>query len=160
MRMKTLLIIAVLGLIGLAALQAYVRLVPIDPEQANRQPVMPEPGPGLWVISSGAQAAVPVASDPAAALARFDGVIRAEPRSRVLAGRLEDGQLTYVIRTAFWGFPDLVTLAARPDGDGTMILIRSRQVIGRNDWGVNAARVTRWIAALDLPLPPDRSASP
>lgn len=86
---------------------------------------------------------------PENAQARFramDAVIRATPRTRVLAGTLDDGQITYVTRSRGFGFPDYTTLSLS-DG-GQVIEIRSRLRFGKSDLGVNRARIERWLEAL------------
>jgi uncharacterized protein (DUF1499 family) len=39
-----------------------------------------------------------------------------------------------------------------PAGEGSTLAIYSRSLIGRSDLGVNRARVTRWLAALEASL--------
>lgn len=77
-------------------------------------------------------------------LAQLDRVIRAEPRTRVLAGSVEAGMVTYVTRSRVFGFPDYTTVAQR----GDMLDLHARLRYGRSDMGVNRARVERWLEAL------------
>ena len=47
-------------------------------------------------------------------------------------------------------FPDTVDVEVFPAGENQSTLaIYSRSLIGRKDFGVNRARITRWLAALD-----------
>ena len=71
-------------------------------------------------------------------------VIMTEPRTKLVAGNPSEGRATYVTRSLLWGFPDYTTV--QKDGDGVQIY--GRLVFGRSDFGVNAARVNRWIDAL------------
>lgn len=71
-------------------------------------------------------------------------VIMAEPRTKLLAGGPDTGLVTYVTRTAFWGFPDYTTVQTTQTG----LNVYGRLRFGRSDFGVNAARVDRWINAL------------
>ena len=61
-------------------------------------------------------------------------------------GRL---QAHYVTRSAVFNFPDLITVQVTPDTPGTSFLIMySRSVYGRSDFGVNHKRVETWLAAI------------
>jgi uncharacterized protein (DUF1499 family) len=77
-------------------------------------------------------------------LAALDGIIRAEPRTQVLAGSVEAGMVTYVTRSRVFGFPDYTTVAQRGDD----LAIHARLRYGQSDMGVNKARVERWLTAL------------
>jgi uncharacterized protein (DUF1499 family) len=140
--MRLVTIILGLVLVAVVAFAAYVRLAPSEPARWNTDPAAGAAGDNSHV------AKVFVPRPPAEALAAFDAVAMAEPRTRRLAGRVEDGRITYVSRSAFWGFPDYTTVAAIPDGDGTWLLIHARARFGQSDLGVNAARIGRWTAAL------------
>ncbi|WP_234423743.1 DUF1499 domain-containing protein [Tateyamaria sp. Alg231-49] len=83
----------------------------------------------------------------AADTARFektDNVMRALPRTQLLAGSLEDGLVTYVTRSQLWGFPDYTTVQFE---NGTLKLF-GRSRFGRSDLGVNAARLTQVVATI------------
>lgn len=77
-------------------------------------------------------------------LADLDRIIRAEPRTQVLAGSVDEGLITYVTRSKVFGFPDYTTVAQR----GGDLAVHARLRYGRSDMGVNKARVERWLAAL------------
>jgi uncharacterized protein (DUF1499 family) len=77
-------------------------------------------------------------------LARLDVVARDTTRTLVLAGSVEEGMITYVTRSAVIGFPDYTTV--QQDGDQLKVYARLR--FGRSDFGVNHARVNRWLDAL------------
>nr|WP_303626490.1 DUF1499 domain-containing protein [Roseovarius sp. M141] len=77
-------------------------------------------------------------------LADLDGIIRAEPRTHVLAGSVECGMVTYVTRSKVFGFPDYTTVAQR----GADLALYARLRYGKSDMGVNKARVERWLVAL------------
>jgi uncharacterized protein (DUF1499 family) len=60
-----------------------------------------------------------------------------------------------VVRSAVFNFPDLVTAQVAPDGENASTLILySRSVYGRSDFGVNRKRLLSWLAAFDASLPP------
>ena len=126
--------------VGMAA---YVRLAP-DVVARWHQP-LEEMATAAGIVSEpgGARAIVPMA-DGRAGLARFAAVAEASPRVRLLAGSVEEGRMTWVARSALWGFPDYVTAEAGPKG----LEVWSRLRFGRSDLGVNRARLEDWLAQL------------
>ncbi|OYU19275.1 MAG: hypothetical protein CFE34_06325 [Rhodobacteraceae bacterium PARR1] len=142
--------VVVLGLLILGA-GAYVRLAPSDPTIWHIAPGT-EAAADCAVLraSDSARLACVVAETPAAVLARLDAVAMATPRTLRLAGSAEEGRITWITRTRLWGFPDYTTAEARAEGTGTRLDFYARQRIGSKDWGVNAARLTDWKAALGL----------
>ncbi len=58
----------------------------------------------------------------------------------------EQRQVHFVVRSAAANFPDLVMAAVTPQGG---LVLWSRSVYGRKDFGVNEARVNAWIAAVE-----------
>jgi hypothetical protein len=136
--------VLILGGFVLAALAlgAWVRLAPSDPARWHTDPGRGTAGDNSHV----AKGFVPL---PAAeALAAFDAVASAEPRTVRLSGSPAEGRITYVTRSALWGFPDYTTVAAEPGEGGTWLVIHARARFGQSDLGVNAARVGRWLAAI------------
>ncbi|MEC3860628.1 DUF1499 domain-containing protein [Mesobacterium sp. TK19101] len=75
----------------------------------------------------------------------LDAIIRATPRTRVLAGSARDGFVTYVTRSKWFGFPDYTTVRQ----ENGQIGIWGRLRFGLSDMGVNKARVDGWLASLD-----------
>jgi hypothetical protein len=126
--------------VGMAA---YVRLAP-DVVARWHQP-LEEMATAAGIVSEpgGARAIVPMA-DGRAGLARFAAVAEASPRVRLLAGSVEEGRMTWVVRSVVWGFPDYVTAEAAPGG----LRVWSRLRFGRSDLGVNRARLEDWLAQL------------
>jgi Protein of unknown function (DUF1499) len=122
-------------LLTVAGLMAYVRLA--EDEVARWHVTVPA------AVGGGALVFVP-ATRPAAVLARLAAVAQGQPRTRLLAGSVAEGRITWVARSLIWGFPDYVTAEVGPEG----LRIWSRQRYGRGDHGVNAARLRRWLAAL------------
>ena len=118
------------------AMGAYVRLAPSDP---TRWHVAPE---GLdRDFRNGVVRVVEAAPE---AMEQLDHIARSTPRTTVLAGSIEEGMITYVIRSRVFGFPDYTTV--QHDGDKLRIYARSR--FGRKDFGVNRQRVSHWLALL------------
>jgi len=148
MRILTLLLLA--AVLGVLAFGAWVRLAPSDPGQWHTDPAAASPGEGRFVVKpEGGDTEGPLLQMPAeAALAALDAIARDTPRTNVLAGSPAEGRITYVTRSALWGFPDYTTVSAVETDAGTRLLIHARLRFGGSDMGVNAARVERWLEAL------------
>ena len=127
-----------LGVIGILAvgLSLYVRLAPSDPARWHRMPAAVTNrdvvGGAMRVIGAGE-----------GGLKRLDDIIRATPRTRVLAGSVGEGMITYVTRSRVFGFPDYTTVRHA----GPQLELYGRLRFGGSDLGVNAARLDGWLAA-------------
>lgn len=116
---------------------AYLRLAPSDP--------------GRWHVArditedrnleGGVLRRVETGKD---GLARLDKVARNWPHTRVLAGSVEEGMITYVTRSAVLGFPDYTTVRQV----GEWLEINARLRFGRSDFGVNRTRTEAWLEQL------------
>lgn len=126
--------VALVLVVGVLAFAGWVRVAPSDPARWHVTPPVAKdtdrPGGVIRVV--------------AADFAALDRVIRSEPRCTVLAGSVDEGRVTYVLRTALWGFPDYATV----EQQGDKLVIWSRLRFGKSDMGVNKARVSRWLAEL------------
>lgn len=130
-----------------AGLMAYIRFAPSDPVTWHRPlgPELPFAAPGVVLAQKGrATLVLPGGADQLAAL---DGLARATPRTRPLAGSVGEGRITWITRTAFWGFPDYTTAELR----GGQVHVHARLRFGGGDHGVNAARLRDWVLALAGP---------
>nr|WP_270730083.1 DUF1499 domain-containing protein [Shimia sp. Alg240-R146] len=132
-RMTIIIVVLVLGF----GLLAYVRLAPSDTARWHAAKDITKNSDG----QNSARRLVDAGPDGLAKLAK---VALSDPRTVVLAGSVDEGMITFVSRTRMVGYPDFTT--ARMQGDQLAIFGRSR--FGRKDFGVNAARVDHWIAAL------------
>ena len=56
------------------------------------------------------------------------------------------GIIEAVATTSFFGFKDDVVIRVRPDGNGSIVDIRSHSRLGRGDAGKNAGRIRKFIA--------------
>ncbi|MGE0419824.1 MAG: DUF1499 domain-containing protein [Acetobacteraceae bacterium] len=93
---------------------------------------------------------------PLRLFAAIRAVAQAQPRVFVAAVYPDRLQVHYVVRSAVFNFPDLVTVAIDPVGDDTATLtIYSRSVYGHSDLGVNRARIETWLQALQTELHQD-----
>lgn len=138
---------------------AYIRLAPSDPARWHVDPgyaiefggltAFP-PGPESVIqLEGGARAMITLfetTSDEA--LAALDAIALSSPRTRRLAGSVEEGRITWITRSAVMGFPDYTTAEARPSGSAVNIDLHARLRFGRSDFGVNAARLRDWLGQL------------
>jgi uncharacterized protein (DUF1499 family) len=56
----------------------------------------------------------------------------------------------FIQRTRLMRYPDTIDIEVFPAGAGSTLAIYSRSLIGAKDFGVNRARIARWLAALDV----------
>jgi uncharacterized protein (DUF1499 family) len=89
-----------------------------------------------------------------ALFALVQGVAVSQPRTYQAALYPDQLQVHYVVRSALLNFPDLVMVQVRPEGpDGSDLIMYSRSIYGRSDFGVNRKRVEAWLAAIQTKLP-------
>ena len=139
-------LLAVLVLFG-----AWVRLAPVDAARWHIDPIAAgSPGAAGWLVrNQGGDSVAPVyAATPAQVLTAFDAIALSTPRTRVVAGSVGDGRITYETRSRLWGFPDYTTVAAQPVSDGAGLAVLGRARFGQSDVGVNRARIEAWQIAL------------
>ena len=95
----------------------------------------------------------PHPAGPARLLAILDEWTASEPRVE----RVDDGSdplhRRYVARSAFFKFPDTISIDAVPSEGGTAFRFSSRSQIGVDDMGVNRARVRNWLARTGVAVP-------
>ena len=138
-----------LVLIVVAAFMAYVRLAPSDPTVWNIH-VTPSQigekqsaGGYLWSEQ--------ITGDGTEQLRALDRIILDTPRTTLLAGSVDEKQLTYVTRSAVMGFPDYTTIGVYEGKIGNVDLryleINGRSRFGSSDLGVNAKRIKGWLDA-------------
>ncbi|PHQ98998.1 MAG: hypothetical protein COB39_06240 [Marinosulfonomonas sp.] len=133
-----LLMIVISGLI-------YVRMAPHDTTALHVPPPM-DAAPGGPVIKGSSGLFVQVYDvPPADILETFNTVALASKRTRILAGSIKEGVITYVTRSRILGFPDYTTVQAVTDGQGSRVTIYARLRFGRSDFGVNSSRVRGWL---------------
>ncbi len=147
--------------VGLAVLAVglmlAIRLAPmrverwhVDPTSAQKQPLgndyVLRP---FGVAQDGADGIAWVYDGDVGSLAlRLQQTALAEPRTTLLAGDAAQGFITLVQRSKWMGFPDAISIRTSDLGQGRATLaIWSRPRYGNKDWGVNRARVQRWLAA-------------
>jgi uncharacterized protein (DUF1499 family) len=76
-------------------------------------------------------------------------VFDSQPRTYVAAAFPDQLQVHYVVRSALLNFPDLVTVQVNSVAAGqSTLVIWSRSVYGRSDFGVNRERTLAWLSAV------------
>ncbi len=138
-----------LGVLALLGLAAWVRLAPSDPAVWHVDPeaVTDRGARNSYLVAVGGDAApleLPLPPDQVAA--RLEAIALATPRTTRLAG--QGDFVTYVTRSAAFGFPDYTSVRIRPTATGSHVLIFARSRYGDGDLGVNRARVDAWSAQL------------
>lgn len=132
--MRLFILIVVLAVLGVGL---YIRIAPHDADRWHR-PIVESSDADL---KTGAVRVFDASPDT---LARADRYLRALPRTRVLAGSVEEGRITYVTRSRFFGFPDYTTIEI-VDGK---LRAYARLRFGKSDMGVNRQRLEGLLAAL------------
>jgi uncharacterized protein (DUF1499 family) len=148
-------LLVVLGLVGLM----FVRSAGHDPARWHVDPAdamrTGKPNDALAAPAGTtrveADIVLPFVTRPSAELlAALDAVVRAEPRVEVLAGDVGTGNITYVQRSAVIGFPDYISVSAVETSAGSSLILWSRSRYGHYDFGVNRARLERWLGGVGL----------
>ena len=135
---------AKLFLIAVVLLATWVRLAPSSQEKWHVDPAAVEPPGNRGYFS---QTSYDI--DAKVVLQRLNVVALATPRTRLLAGDIEAGRITYITRTAIWGFPDYTTVTAKNLREGSRLTLYGRLRFGIGDRGVNRARIKYWLQRMD-----------
>ncbi len=151
---RNMLLIFAFAVVAAVGLLAYIRLAPSDPAVWHVSPVAATEArqgdcpAAIKTVSGGARASCQLSGTPAEVLSRLDTIALSGPRTIRLAGSPQSGRITWITRSAMLGFPDYTTAEASPVLGGTRLDIFARQRFGSQDWGVNAARVRKWLDGL------------
>jgi uncharacterized protein (DUF1499 family) len=87
---------------------------------------------------------------PADLLARVATIALAEPSTGALDQHPgSDLRLRFVQYSRIMRFPDTIDVEVVPISEKSTLAIYSRSLLGRSDFGVNRARIARWMAALE-----------
>lgn len=138
MIMRILTIVILLVVAGMA----YIRLAPMDPVRVH-QTSAPRP-PGDYAAPGGFTAVRTITAPAPQVLATLEQRALATPRTRLVAGSVDDGMITFITRSLVMGFPDYTTVWV----DGDILTIHGRLRFGQSDLGVNRARVQDWLDTL------------
>jgi len=143
--------------IGAIAGALFFRFAPIDADAWHVDPetvARPERPNHVLVRAEDGDRTAPVFAVDADTLAyEVQDMLRDVPRVELIAGSPEARHMTLLVRSALWGFPDLVTIKVIEADGGSTLAIFSRSKYGYGDMGVNAARIDDWLARLAARLP-------
>lgn len=88
-------------------------------------------------------------------LGALNTIILKTAGAKRVAGQIEEGLITYQVRTRFFGFPDYITVSLQQDDTGqSTISIFGRARFGKSDLGLNARRIKGWLLAMGSNLQP------
>ena len=149
--MRVLLILSALAALALGALAVWVRLAPSDPAIWHVDPVSVtvRGARNSYLLRDGEGAdgpALRLNHTPAEVATRLAAIAETTPRTRLLAG--QGDFVTYVTRSALWGFPDYTSIRISPDGASSSVAVFARARFGDSDLGVNRVRVDSWLTQL------------
>ncbi len=136
-------IFGTVGLLAAAFAAAFIRLAPPYIDHGHQPPHAR--GPGDYEFPAGHEAVRQINGDGQDWLALADAVILATLRTRSLS----DKSRLYETRSLIWGFPDYTRVWIEA-GDPALLVIRSTARYGNDDFGVNRARIEKWLVALGL----------
>ena len=141
------LILPACGFVGAAGLPVPARMdmtAIVRPKSPNTALAAPEGfSPAPDIVTQ------PYAAPPDRLFAAIERVAGAQERVFPQIRFPEDRQAHFVARSAVFNFPDLIAVQVTPDSG---LILWSRSVYGRGDFGVNRARLQTWLAALDAAL--------
>ena len=155
---------AVALVVLVAAILLYIRLAPMDPAQWHTDPhkAAKSAKPNDYLVRAFGQTpdgdrVAGLYNLPFTTLCfHLQATALQEPRTTVLAGSCDLGFITLVQRSRLMGYPDAISIMAdRVGEDMSTVAIYSRSRFGEADFGVNKARVDRWLASIapDLASP-------
>jgi len=152
--MRLLILLLCLAAAGLL----YIRLSPMSEARWHTDPATaPRPAsPNFYALRDGdGDGRAPILPAPPEEVATaLEALMAATPRVTRLAGDPQAGHVTYVQRSRLMGYPDAISIRLTGVEGGTRLDIVSRSRFGYGDAGVNAARVTLWVARLEAALAP------
>lgn len=133
--------------LAVVALMTFIRLAPSDVSRWHRSASIA--GTETKTLDGGYIWREVLADDGKAQLQALAEAATQTPRTMVLAGSVEEGQITYITRSNAMGFPDYTTMGIYETSEGQPYLeVYARLRFGKSDLGVNAKRVKGWLAAL------------
>lgn len=134
-----------------AAGAGWVRLAPTEPEDWHVDPSEGRTGPGRYLVAEGGdRPALRLDAPPDEVMAALKRIAAETPRTQRIASG--DGLVTFETRSLTMGFPDYTSVRVAPDGAGSIVSAYARLRYGREDMGVNRARVEEWLARLQAAL--------
>ncbi|RYH03220.1 DUF1499 domain-containing protein [Salipiger sp. IMCC34102] len=132
-------------ILAVAAVMAYVRLAPVDIAAFHTPPSAAAPGDEKTLNSF--KAVRTMTAPPADVLRGVRTMAEDRPRTRLMAGDVAEGLMTFETRSALMGYPDYTTVTVT-EAQPPLLAIKGRSRYGKGDMGVNKARVEDWLSRL------------
>lgn len=153
-----LLAVAVIAAAGLVAVRFAVRSADtgfVDFTRIERSPTGNDAllcSDGIPCIANRDFSLEPIALSAAEVTAKLMSLPQMEPRLSLVARDDATGRFVFVQRSFIFAYPDTINVRILPiDPDHAALAIYSRSNFGRGDFGVNRARLQRWLVLLGLP---------
>lgn len=129
---------------------AYVRFAPIHILKAHVEPQLGQPVKQAASVDQlkAFYVSQNLLGFPGENMRKMDAIIMRTPRTKVLNGSVSSGMVTYVTRSAVFGFPDLTTVKVEPTPEGTHMWLFGRAIYGISDLNKNKARLLGWLQQL------------
>jgi uncharacterized protein (DUF1499 family) len=140
--------IALVIVVVIAAGLLYVRLAPTDPADWHTASDADTAGDTTTINSH--HSVRPFTTGPEDMLRAVDLTAGDWPRTRAIAGSIEEGMITYETRSQLMGYPDYTTVSIIPAAANhpAFLSIHARSRFGKGDMGVNKARAEAWLDRL------------
>ncbi|WP_239495843.1 DUF1499 domain-containing protein [Yoonia maritima] len=134
--------IIIFAIVIVFGVMLYIRFAPTRVDQWHKAPL--SSGAGDYQSPVGFRAERKLTASTQDALRAAEQRALATPRTKLIAGSVDKGMLTFETRSLIMGFPDYTTITAQ---DGVLI-ISGRLRFGKSDMGVNKARIVGWLETL------------
>ena len=158
--LRVLNLLGILLIVAVIAAVSYVRIAPVRAKPVDFATLRLAKKPNQYLVCplGLCQNATPHRQSPdfdlpaAKLLEHWQAVALAAPRTVAFAAASAlAGQVSFVQRSRWLAYPDLITIAVLSHGEGkSSFALYSRSVYGRSDFGVNKARVEDWIERLQV----------
>ena len=125
-----------------------LRFWPVDTEEFHEDPAEPEHRRSEVRLIGLEAPRYPATAEEV--LRAFRKIALADRGVHVVEGSIDEGMITFVARSKIMGFRDFITVKAVDEGkDLAKLAILARPRINSYDWGVNAARLDRWLQEME-----------
>jgi hypothetical protein len=142
-------LIGLLFLLAVLSVLAHVRFAPIDAARWHLDPLNAKP-PGSAGYSLLPPDAPVFDAAPADVMDAIVAVVSTRNRVQRLDGDPAAGHISFVARSKFLAFPDIISIRVLPTANSqSTVAILARARFGGYDWDVNQKRVEAWLGAVE-----------
>lgn len=145
--LSTLLLILFIAFVGVL----WLRFAPIDRDDWHADPADTEVGGGRGLRLIGLEAPR-YPAETETVLANFQEIVLDDDNTRRLEGDLDEGMITFVVRSHVLGLAEVITAKAVAEGSKTKLSIASRPRFSLSSREAAAARLDRWLQEMRLRL--------